>query len=221
MTGHSTSNRGRAAGPGCAHIDAAIFDYGGVLAEEGFRDGFTAIARERGLDPEGLVRAAADIAYRGWVVGTADEAGFWAALAAQGVTGDPAQLRREILSRFTLRDWIPPLLTRLAGAGLTLAVLSDQTNWLDELEQRDRFFHLFDVVANSYRLGKCKRDGTVFTDMVDRLGIAPGRALFIDDNPGNVERARAAGLRGHLYQDRAGLLAALAEACPGLENLHA
>lgn len=222
----TTETEGRAArpaaGPGCAHIDAALFDYGGVLAEEGFREGFTAIARQRGWDPEKLVYTAAEIAYgSGWVGGAVDEASFWTALAAQGLTGDPAALRREILSRFVLRPWALPLLDRLRAAGLTVALLSDQTNWLDELEERDRFLHHFDLVVNSFSYGKSKRDATIFPEVVHRLGIAPGRALFVDDNPGNVERARSAGLRGHLYQDRAGLLAALAAACPELENLDA
>lgn len=209
--------------PGCAYIDAAIFDYGGVLAEEGFRDGMYAIARAQGLDPEAVLAAGAAAAYdTGWVVGAVDEAAFWADfLRRAGASGDPAVLRGEVLSRFTLRPWIPPLLDSLTAAGLTLAVLSDQTNWLDDLEARDRFLHHFDLVVNSYRSGKSKRDASVFPEMAGRLGVAPGRALFIDDNPGNVERARATGLRAHLYTDRAGLLAALAEACPGLETPHA
>jgi putative hydrolase of the HAD superfamily len=208
--------------PGCG-IDAAIFDYGGVLAEEGFREGMHAIARSRGLDPEAVREAGAAAAWgTGWVVGEADEAAFWADFFRRtGIAGDPAALRGEIVSRFVLRPWIPGLLDRLAASGLTLAVLSDQTNWLDELEERDRFLHHFDLVVNSFHYGKSKLDPAIFPEVAGRLGIAPGRALFIDDNPGNVERARAAGLRAHLYTGRAGLLAALAEACPGLENLHA
>lgn len=209
--------------PGCAHIDAAIFDYGGVLAEEGFREGLYAIARAHGLDQETVLDAGADAAWgTGWVVGTGDEADFWADFFRRtGIVGDPAQMRHEVLSRFTLRPWMPSLLDALATSGLTLAVLSDQTNWLDELEARDRFFHHFDLVVNSFRYGKSKREAAIFSEIAERLGIAPGRALFIDDNPGNVERARAMGLRAHLYTGRDGLLAALAQACPGLENLHA
>jgi putative hydrolase of the HAD superfamily len=207
---------------GCG-IDAAIFDYGGVLAEEGFREGMYAIARAHGLDQEAVLNAGADAAWgTGWVVGKADEAAFWADFFRRtGIHGDPAVLRDEVLSRFTLRPWILPLLDTLAASGLTLAVLSDQTNWLNELEARDRFFHHFDVVVNSYTFGKSKREAAIFPEVAARLGIAPGRALFIDDNSGNVERARAAGLRAHLYVDRAGLTAALAEACPGLETPHA
>ena len=33
-------------------IKTVIFDFGGVLAEEGFREGLLAIARENGLDPD-------------------------------------------------------------------------------------------------------------------------------------------------------------------------
>jgi hypothetical protein len=37
-------------------IQAVLFDYGGVLAEEGFREGLKNIARWHGLDPEAFHR---------------------------------------------------------------------------------------------------------------------------------------------------------------------
>jgi putative hydrolase of the HAD superfamily len=204
-------------------IAAAIFDYGGVLAEEGFREGMQAIARENRLDPDAFLDAAADAAWAtGYVVGSAQEEQFWAALARKtGLSGDPGAWRRAILSRFTFREWMRPLLADLRAAGLKLAVLSDQTDWLDELEARQRFFAHFDLVVNSFHAGRSKREPEVFTDLAARLGIAPGAALFIDDNPGNVARAESMGLRGHLYASRQGLLAALGERCPGLGGLHA
>jgi putative hydrolase of the HAD superfamily len=39
-------------------IKAVLFDFGGVLAEEGFRNGLQALAREQGLDVYGMPRAA-------------------------------------------------------------------------------------------------------------------------------------------------------------------
>ncbi len=33
-------------------IKAVLFDFGGVLAEEGFREGLKSIGRKNGLDPE-------------------------------------------------------------------------------------------------------------------------------------------------------------------------
>jgi len=35
-------------------VDAILFDFGGVLADERFRNGLLAIARRNGLNPEGF-----------------------------------------------------------------------------------------------------------------------------------------------------------------------
>jgi putative hydrolase of the HAD superfamily len=48
---------------------------------------------------------------------------------------------------------------------------------------------------------KGKRDPSVFTDVCRELGIAPGEGLLVDDNPGNVERAKDVGMQTILYRD--------------------
>ncbi|MFB6260714.1 MAG: HAD-IA family hydrolase, partial [Thiohalorhabdaceae bacterium] len=59
----------------------------------------------------------------------------------------------------------------------------------------DGFLAAFDRVYNSFRLGKGKRDPTLFDDVIADLDLAPERVLFIDDAPANGERARERGLR--------------------------
>jgi len=60
----------------------------------------------------------------------------------------------------------------------------------------------FDEVFNSYRIGKSKRDGSVFSDVCSALGVAPSTALFVDDNPGHIERAKEKGLQTHLFKNQ-------------------
>src|SRR3990170_3531180 len=67
----------------------------------------------------------------------------------------------------------------------------------------------FDRVFNSYRLGKGKRDATIFDDTVCTLGVAPGEALFVDDNSGHVERAASRGLRAVLFRNQDRFLSGL------------
>ena len=45
--------------------------------------------------------------------------------------------------------------------------------------------------------------------MASDLGLPAGALLFIDDDPGNVERARAADLRSLLFTDQASCIAEL------------
>lgn len=178
-------------------IRAVLFDFGGVLAEEGFRAGLRTIAQLNGLDPESVHRKGIDAIYEsGYVTGRAKEADFWKLMRGRFHFNEAdAALTGIILDRFTLRPEMIDLVRDLRGRGLTCAILSDQTDWLDRLDQRDDFYREFDRVYCSYRLGKSKRDATLFDEVVADLGVRPGEALFLDDAPGNVERARSRGLR--------------------------
>ncbi|MBI5571320.1 MAG: HAD family phosphatase [Desulfomonile tiedjei] len=189
-------------------IRVLLFDYGGVVAEEGFREGLKASARRAGLEPDSFFELAARAVYdSGYLVGRAHEADYWNLVRARsGITYPDEELRKEIFERFTLRQWVLDLILDLRARGYWVAMLSDQTDWLDQLDRRDDFFQYFDDVFNSYHLGKGKQDPTVFADVARRLEVAPSAMLFIDDNPGNVERAQSQGLRTILYRDPDSLL---------------
>ncbi|HHJ80269.1 MAG TPA: HAD family phosphatase, partial [Candidatus Tenderia electrophaga] len=173
-------------------IKAVLFDYGGVLADEGFRNGLAAIARRQGLDPEQLVAQALEAVYdSGYVLGRGTEAEFWQALEARsGLAGDFSEFRQELMSGFRLRPWMIEWVDRLKQAGYRVGILSDQTDWLDQLDRRDHFQGHFDVVFNSYHLGMGKRDVAIFPEVARRLNLTPEQILFIDDSPGHIERAR-------------------------------
>ncbi len=183
-------------------ITTLLFDYGGVIAEEGFREGLAAAARRQGMAPKALLEAAMDAVYdSGYVTGRGTEDDFWRLLRARtGLQEQPASLRREILERFRLRPEMLELVDRLRARGLRVALLSDQTDWLDELEARDRFFHHFDRIFTSYRLGMGKRDPRTFRVAACRMGAEPRQALFIDDSPDNVERARRVGMQAVRFE---------------------
>ena len=192
-------------------VRAVLFDFGGVLAEEGFRAGLHTIARLNGLDPEIVHRKGIDMIYQsGYVTGTGEEADFWKLMRGRFPFKEAdATLTGIILDRFTLRPEMIDLVRDLRGRGLTCAILSDQTDWLDRLDRRDHFYREFDRVYCSYQLGKSKRDPSLFDEVVADLALRPGEAVFLDDDPGNVERARSRGLNAlncdAALQCRAGL----------------
>lgn len=56
---------------------------------------------------------------------------------------------------------------------------------------------LFDAVVDSSEVGLRKPDPRIYHHALERLGgVAPGRAVFLDDWAGNVEAARRLGLHG-------------------------
>ena len=199
-------------------IEAVLFDFGGVLSEEGFKNGLQAIARLNGIDEENFVRTANDVIHAcGYVIGKVSESAYWEILReTTGIRGDDRHLRNEILSRFITREWMINTVKRLKALKVGVGILSDQTNWLDELDARDNFFRQFDYVFNSYHMGKNKKDPSHFKDVVRILKIEIQKALFIDDDAGNCERAKQAGLKVIHYRDREQFFGELVRSIPGI-----
>jgi putative hydrolase of the HAD superfamily len=187
-----------------ARIRVVLFDFGGVLAEEGFQRGLQALAEKQGLDVDEISREGRKAVHdSGYVTGTGSESDFWALLRQRtGLAGTDAELTREILDRFRVRPWMLEHAERLRGAGFITAILSDQTDWLERLDQSIHFSRAFDRVFNSYRVGKSKRDPSLFNDVLNELGVAPGEALFVDDNAGHIQRARDRGLIAIRFENR-------------------
>ena len=192
-------------------IDAVLFDYGGVLAEEGFRNGLVTLAKEQGLDTEVMPKEGMMAVYdSGFVLGRGTASDFWTLLRKRtGLVGDNDELSERILSGFVLRSWMIELVIQLRNLGYTTGILSDQTYWLDTLNERDHFIDAFDRVYNSYYLGKGKQDPSLFNDVAADLGMSPSKILFVDDDAGNVARARDAGMQTIQFVDRQGFISEL------------
>ena len=206
-------------GMAACDVEVVLFDFGGVLAEEGFVEGLAAIARENGLDEKTFVEWGHELVHEtGFVSGRGDEGAYWAALRRRsGIRGSDKELRNEILSRFVLRPWMLRVVEALRSRSVKTGILSDQTSWLDELESEHGFYRLFDRVFNSYHLGKSKQDPSHFDDVARLLRVPPERILFVDDNRGHVERAAARGMKTIWYRNRDDFMSRLRRYCPLME----
>ncbi|MGO9379089.1 MAG: HAD-IA family hydrolase [Dissulfurispiraceae bacterium] len=178
-------------------IKAIVFDFGGVIAEEGFWQGLRHIAIQNGKDPDAFFNAAVELIHKpgGYVLGMSDEHTWWQELRdLTGIHGGDGELREIILERFVVRPEMLKVVAEMRSKGFVIAMLSDQTNWLDEIDERIPFSHVFDHVFNSYKIHKSKRDPSLFRDVCSALGVKPEESLFIDDSEGNIARARSEGL---------------------------
>jgi len=201
----------------CA-VEAILFDFGGVIAEEGFRNGLVAIAEAGGLPVEPFLSTAYELVYDvGYVLGRADEGAYWGALRKEtGIERTDRELRDVILSHFILRPWMLRLIRTLHEKSIRLAILSDQTDWLDELNERHGFFRWFERVFNSFHVGRSKREALLFDMVISEMRLSPDEAVFVDDNEGNIRRAEARGLRTVLYRDREQFMGEMGVFCPFL-----
>jgi putative hydrolase of the HAD superfamily len=190
-------------------IHAVLFDFGGVLAEEGFRLGLQSLARQQGLDIAAIHGEGTRAMYdSGFILGRGSAADFWTLMRQRtGLIGDDALLTQTILSGLVLRPAMIDLVRQLRAMGCVTGILSDQTHWLDTLNEQNPFYSAFDRIYNSYYLGKGKQDLTVFADVAADLKLPPADILFVDDDAGNVQRAREAGMQAILYSDQPGLMA--------------
>jgi putative hydrolase of the HAD superfamily len=184
-------------------LKALLFDFGGVIAEEGFREGLKAIGIKNGIDPDDFYKICEDIIYEsGYVTGLKDEHSYWNMVRERTkINGSDEELRGEILSRFILRSEMLEYVRKLKASGFFVAILSDQTNWLDEINKRMPFYNNFDFVFNSYKIKKSKREPSVFRDVCSEIGVAPSEVLFIDDNIRNILTAQAERLQTLHYMD--------------------
>ena len=197
-------------------LDAVLLDFGGVVAEEGFAAGVRAIARAAGRDQDEIWQAGLEAVWdSGYVYGRGRESDFWKLFKARtGIEGDENRWREDILSLFVVRPWMREFADRLRELGVVTAILSDQTDWLGLLDERQGFFRHFDKVFNSFDHAMTKQEPAFFTLALRELRVDPGRTLFVDDNPGNVERARALGMLAVLYRDREGFYSEMMQLCP-------
>ncbi len=59
---------------------------------------------------------------------------------------------------------------------------------------------IFDVVVSSAAVGLAKPEPAIYQLTLDRLGVAPGEALFIDDMPRNTAAAEALGIPSIVFE---------------------
>lgn len=178
-------------------LKTVLFDFGGVIADEGFRDGLKEIARKNGLDPNGFYATADSLIYStGYLTGLGLEDAYWKALReGTGIRGSDKELRNEIVGKFKIRAGMLACVDMLRARGYSVVMLSDQTNWLEEIDESTGLFRHFDRMLNSFRIMKSKRDAETFLYVCGLLQQKPEDMLFVDDNDGHVQRAAAAGMK--------------------------
>jgi 2-haloacid dehalogenase len=190
--------------PRVARPTTVVFDLGGVLIDWDPRY----LYRQLFDDPGEMESFLAEVTTTEW--NAHQDAGRpWAEAIELLVATYPE--RRELIEAFH-RRWPEMLageiqgtvdvLGELRAAGVRLIALS---NWSAEMfpVARERFGFLawFEGIVISGDVGVNKPDRRIFEHLVERFGIEPAAALFIDDSPANVDAARAMGFRAIQFTD--------------------
>ena len=77
----------------------------------------------------------------------------------------------------------------------------------EQEEARYGFTSMVDLAIYSHEEGVHKPDPRIYEIAVERLGVAPGEIVFLDDRPENVDAARAARIQAVLFTSTAQAIA--------------
>ena len=142
--------------------------------------------------------------------GELDEAGFGQRFFTDGRDLDIAGLKAALTSGYAYLDGMDSLLADLAGAGVTMHVLSNYPEWYQLIEAKltpSRFLAWSFV---SCQTGVRKPDAEAYLGPARRLGLAPRELVFVDDRGKNCAAASALGMTALLFSDAASLRLELA-----------
>lgn len=196
-------------------IRAFITDWGSVLMRTADIRPRLAWERRLNLFPGDL----ADLFFQSqaWEraqLGEISLAEVWAELALRLKLGksELAALSQDFWRGDRLDQELVALIRRLRQLGLRTALLSNHASNLPELLSSLGLSDLFDVKVVSALEGVRKPDPLIYQRVLERLGVEPAEAFFVDDLKGNVVAAQRLGMTGVRFRGIAHLRRALASA---------
>jgi putative hydrolase of the HAD superfamily len=186
-------------------------DYIGVEGRAVAADVAASVADAYGDDPDAAESAGEVLDEPDWhrlEKGEIDVATYFSRLAERA----PAVLGREIDMEAYGRFWrstapgvhwmVVHKIRELKDRGLRLGLLTNNVKEFGE-HWRSMFplDDLFEEVVDSSHVGMRKPEPGIYQLTCERMGIAPADAVFVDDNAGNVEAARALGMEAVHFRD--------------------
>lgn len=184
-------------------MNAVVFDVGNVLY---------------GWDPDAfLVRQIADDEARLKFIEDTDLYGWHEALDAGRPYDEAAAELTEKFPAYAalIRAWsdrfgetitgpvpgVHEIVEELDARGVPLfAITNFSADFWTPFHERERaFFDRFRGIVVSGREKLLKPDPAIYFLALDRFGLKPGEALFVDDRAINVEGAQAVGMHAHLF----------------------
>lgn len=171
-------------------IKAIIFDCYGVM----YVDSHRSLKQEY---PD-LAQDIADLSQQsdyGWI----DREQYLQGLSE--LTGEPTSTITEFI--LTEHHLNRPLVAHIAELKVQykIGMLSNVgRGWLDDFFAQHNLKHLFDTVILSGEEGMTKPSPEIFELAAERLGVAPGECIMIDDIQENCNGADAAGMRAIHYR---------------------
>ena len=197
-------------------IEAIVSDFGGVLTTP-LLDAFVGLQERRGIPLEAFGTALMRAAEADGGVNPLFELETGRLTESQFVGKLGAALRAELgrdvdLARFgeTFFEHLHPndelfaFMRTLHARGYRMAILTNNVReWEPHWRSMLPVDELFELVVDSGFEGVRKPDPRIYEVTLDRLGVAPEAALFVDDTEANCGAARELGMQAVWFRSNA------------------
>ena len=183
-------------------IQSIIFDFGRVISAQKPPSLFRSYEDDLGLEP-GTINSIM-FNSRAWdeaLVGDKTVEEFWQEIGPELNLNTPTEIdafHRRYQTDESINHSVLDLMQRLYGRH-KLAVLSNSPPGLSRWLADWNILYLFDTVFCSGDEGVVKPEPAAFAITLQRLGVEPGQAVFIDDTDEHVVASRKMGLHGILF----------------------
>lgn len=182
-------------------IEAVLFDWGGVLIDNPGPGLMSYCAEKLGVSVEDYTRAHNQCG-EPFQKGEIAESVFWQRVCERLGCPPPEQASlwgEAFRAVYSLREEVLGLSRGLREKGYKTSLLTNT-----ESPAMEFFLELgydaFDAATFSCAEGVFKPEREIYEVAAGKLGVSPERCIFIDDKLDFVEGARAAGMKGVLYQ---------------------
>ena len=122
----------------------------------------------------------------------------------------PEDMEEEYLRRAVIDREMVAFIEELRKKHRVCLLSNAQSDYLRKVFDREDLDRLFDEKVVSGDVRMIKPYPEIFELLLSRVGIKPSEAVFIDDNPKNVEGARAVGIHAILFTGKDALISELA-----------
>ena len=178
-------------------IRAILFDFGGVIVRTEFQAPRQHLALRLGMEYEDLIKLVFDSETAQQAsVGLISEDDHWAAVIRK--LRLPASETQAIRDEFFAGDVIDLHLLdflRSLRNQLKVGLISNAFSGLRPWIVSKKFEDVFDAMIVSAEIGVIKPDPRIFQIALEKLGVRPEEAVFLDDFFENVKGARAFGMQ--------------------------
>lgn len=184
---------------------AIIFDYGNVLSQSQPLADTQAMAAILDLPNSKFAEVYWQFRVE-YDAAVFDPVAYWSTVAettSRILSADQISALIEIDSR----SWshpapiLPQWARNIRAAGLRTAILSNMPVPVRDYILRCSWLPDFDSKTFSCEVGICKPAPEIYLDCLEKLGVQPSKALFLDDRESNVRAAEALGLHAILFTD--------------------